>query len=146
MNFYEEELKQVLNLEILAGNVLVGANCIEKFTKLSSLCPFIGSQIDWSAFPEAIESHESRSDFQVGAFSDFFCKIIARHNLGGDLIYMGDGVTDFTLEAEKTIFLKYLNDIFSIPQHHYFLAKDFSWCMVFSFEGDMSFAFIKVNS
>jgi hypothetical protein len=143
MNFYEEELLKVLNVEILANKVIVSNDCLANFTELASFYPNVGSQIDWSAFPDAIVSHEPKADIQAAAFAEFFGRIFTQFDLGGYLIYMGDGVTDFVLTSEAAVFSKYLKEIFSIPQHHYFVAKDYSWCMVFSFEGDMSFTFVK---
>lgn len=140
MNSYEDDLMQFFANDIAAGNIVVLPDSTEYFMKLAAKFPFQGSKIDWEALPGSIEQMERRPRFQMEAFVHFFCNITTDCNLEGDIVYMGDSVTDFALKSRKEIFENFLRKIFEVPQHHYFVAVDFSWCMVFTFEGDMSFS------
>lgn len=138
-NYFEAELLDELSEDIASGNIHVLTSADEHFAALSARYPICGSKIAWSRIVGSIERSERRDDFEFDAFVDFFNEMIALNGLNGAVIYIGDGLINFALDSSIEIFSKKLKEIFSIPQHHYFLAPDYSWCMVFSMEGDMSY-------
>jgi hypothetical protein len=113
------------------------------FEKISETHPVVGSKIDWSR----LASHTCAKvwDLQQHAleFSKFFVRTSQAFPLGSEVIYAGDGLTDFSVHAPIHVIKDRLASIFSIPQHHYFLGADLPWCMCFTMEGDMDFAFPK---
>jgi hypothetical protein len=118
---------------------MIGPDSVEYFSRLAECYPVAGSKIQWSKVPDSIELSEKSDDLQQTAFSDFFGKIVARYGLNGQAIYMGDSAINFSLLSSVEEFARHLGALLSIPQHHYFVAADYSWCMVFTLEGDMSF-------
>jgi hypothetical protein len=55
--------------------------------------------------------------------------------LNGHVLYIGDSLTDFALAASVANMLQAL----PVPQHHYFVDANASWCMCMTTEGDMAF-------
>jgi len=138
-NYFEEQLIKDLHNEVIAGELLIEPESIEYFSRLAELYPVLGSKIQWSEVPGAIELKEESANLQLSAFSAFFKKMVEIHRLKGRVIYIGDSAINFSLLSSVDVFVKHLDAIFSIPQHHYFIAEDYSWCLVFTMEGDMSF-------
>lgn len=138
-NFFETELLKDLAAEIHAGSIEIVQDSSAYFSKLAECYPVLGSKIQWSKVPESIEQSEKSADLQLAAFSVFFEKMVSLHNLSGRVIYMGDSAISFSLISFVEKFAKHLNTLLSIPQHSYFVAADYSWCIAFALEGDMSF-------
>ncbi|WP_124350888.1 hypothetical protein [Pseudomonas chlororaphis] len=78
---------------------------------------------------------------KASAFSVFFQEVKLRYGLEGEVFYIGGGATDIVV-GDVEVFVKVLDCFVSIPQHHYFLADDYSWFICFSMEGDMGFNFL----
>jgi hypothetical protein len=111
MNFYETELAQLFadDIAIEAMNVFLDSN--EYFSKLAEHYPFLGSKINWAALLGSIELTENRSDFQIQSFCAFFHDVSRRYDLDAVFVYVGDSVTDFSLESKKEVFEKNLSSI-----------------------------------
>lgn len=142
MNAYEVDLIEALNDN--NGRVTWRHNGASKtFEEISRTYPVVGSKIDWSR----LASHTGAKvwDLQQHAleFSKFFVRTSQAFPLGSELIYAGDGLTDFSVHAPIDVIKHRLALIFSVPQHHYFLGVDLSWCMCFTMEGDMDFALLQ---
>jgi hypothetical protein len=140
MNDYE--------VDIIKSMDAIGGDCIyiengesEVFQKISEHYPAVGSKIDWNRFEGFVEEREWNLDLHGESFKRFFYEAVSRFGLTGDAIYVGDGLTDFSLYAPIDQFGLLLDAIFDVPHHHYFVSDDFSWCMCFTMEGDMNFAF-----
>ena len=56
-----------------------------------------------------------------------------------EILYFGDGLTNFVLSGKIIDFMENLDSIFDIPQHHYFTESQLSWCLCLTMEGDMFF-------
>ena len=142
MNAYEIEL-----IEALSDNSGVvtwshgGATKI--FNEILETYPVVGSKIDWSRLANHPEAKVSDLHLHALEFSKFFLRTSRSFSLGGGVTYVGEGLTDFSLHAPIGFIKHRLAAIFSVPQHHYFLGTGLSWCMCFTMEGDMDFAFIK---
>lgn len=139
-NYFEDELLQILGADVDAGIITIEPDCTDYFVKLTKCFPAAGTRIDWGSVPNSIDTWRDE-DLDESAFVKFFNQIVTSNNLNGPIVYMGDSNTEFALLTSVDVVSKYLKDILSIPQHHYLVAADFSWCMVFTFEGDMSFGY-----
>ena len=138
-NYFEVELLKHLHGAIEAGDILVEADSARHFSRLAQCYPVAGSKIRWSHLPGSIERHENAADRQLAAGCDFFGEMVALHGLTGQAVHIGDSAVEFALLASVGEFSRHLGALLSIPQHHYFVAADYSWCMVLGMEGGMSF-------
>ncbi|WP_157655781.1 hypothetical protein [Burkholderia ubonensis] len=140
-NFYESEVRRVLEKDFSSGALQIIGESSEIFKMLAISYPAIGSKIDWSEVPGAILAFEENDSLQVEKFIGFFDEIVAKYSLVGDVVYVGDSATDFSLKASVEKIRQILPELLDIPQHHYFVGSDFSWCMCLTMEGDMGFGF-----
>jgi hypothetical protein len=63
----------------------------------------------------------------------------ASFGLNGLVLYIGDTLTDFALAASVADMRQALPVLFEVPQHHYSVGANASWCMCMTMEGDMAF-------
>jgi len=140
-NFFEDGLRQALRNEIESHRIRELGDSSPFFEQLMKAFPVCGSKIDWDQVPDAIECVEEDRDLQVVQFAKFFDKVIQRYCLSGDVVYAGDGVTDFALGGLLECMREALPELLSVPQHHYLVAPDSSWCICFTMEGWMGFGF-----
>ena len=99
--------------------------------------PYVGSKIDW----KKVTNNVGDKDNEI----DFFLRIKSKFSLTGNVIYIGDSVTDFALIGSVEDIIKIFPKLLSIPQHHYFLDENFLWCFCFTTEGDVDFGFAQFN-
>jgi hypothetical protein len=76
---------------------------------------------------------------QIERFIDFFDEMRSRFDLAGPIFYAGDSATDFALEGAIETIRRVLPKIIDIPQHHYFVGPNCSWCLCMTMEGDIGF-------
>lgn len=103
--------------------------------------PASGSKIDWDRVPGSIERVEEDESLQSERFTAFFDEIVQRFRLAGDVVYVGDSATDFALAGSVECMRDALPETLAIPQHHYLIGPDSSWCLCFTMEGNMGFGF-----
>lgn len=140
MNYYEEEILNALE-GVESDVVCVEGGADEIFSRMLERYPVSGSKIDWARVEGSVEEVESNLDLQSQRFERFFRDVISRFGLKGEVVYVGDSLTDFSLCGSSDGFGGLVGAIFEVPQHHYFLGRDLGWCMCFSMEGCMSFGF-----
>jgi hypothetical protein len=139
MNYFEEELAQILAPEIERGNLELDPDLRKYIFGILQNFPICASRIAWQHVPGAIIEVASSRASELSDFRDFFDRIIRENSIGGKVIYVGDSLTDSAYIAHSNFFIRYYSDFLSIPHHHYFVPADFSWCVNFSFEGRMAF-------
>jgi len=140
MNYYEQEIINALAAG--KGNVVCTAGgADEVFTRVMERYPVHGSKIDWARVEGSVEEQEWNLDLHSQSFERFFRYAVSRFGLSGEVVYVGDDLTDFALSGSIEAFEGLLGAIFEVPHHHYFLGDDLDWCMCFSMEGSMSFGF-----
>lgn len=139
MNRYERDLRRVLKAQFDAGDLREVGDSDTVFAQRSKTYPASGAKIDWEHVPGAIESSEYDPSLQVERFVEFFEEMRSRFGLTGTVLYVGDSATDFVLEGSVEAFRRALPELVAIPQHHYFIGPDFSWCVCMTMEGDMGF-------
>jgi hypothetical protein len=139
LSTYEDDLRLALKAEFDAGNIREVANSDTVFAQLSKTYPASGSKIDWQRVPGAIECAEEDQSLQGERFVAFFEGMRSRFELTGPVLYVGDSATDFVLEGTVESFRRVLPELVAIPQHHYFIGPNFSWCLCLTMEGAMGF-------
>ena len=142
MNAYDIDLIKALNDN--SGRVTWRHGGAAKiFDEILETYPVVGSKIDWSRLANHSEAKVPALHLHVIEFSKFFLRMSRSFSSEGDIIYVGEGLTDFSLHAPIDVIKHRLAPIFSVPQNHYFLGIGLPWCMCFTMEGDMDFAFSK---
>jgi hypothetical protein len=140
-NFYEVELRKVLRADIEYHRIMEAGDSSPFFEQLGKAFPVIGSKIDWARVPGSIERVEEDEAVQREQFTKFFDEAMQTFRLSGDVVYVGDSATDFALAGSVDCVRRALPELLTVPQHHYLLGPDCSWCMCFTMEGDMGFGF-----
>ena len=108
---------------------------------LSKHFPFIGSRIDFSSLHnyKLVKSDQGKVSFDVVNFIQKLIeeKIFSKED---EIIYIGDSLTEVGYEFYLKDLLKVIPFIIDeIPQHHYFLSKDFKKIIYISFENEIEF-------
>jgi len=137
MPTYGDELLEALASPIEAGLIKVVSEG-PVAAGLEAAFPFSGSKIDWSAVAghdRAVETHPNEHT----DFLEFFARHARRLGAGNEAFYLCDGPWDFVLSATLFTFERHLPLFITVPAHHYFISQDFSWCMVYTMEGDIDF-------
>jgi hypothetical protein len=139
MSSYEDEIRQALKAEIDSSRLKEAGSAHDIFELLTKNYPTCGSKIDWKRVPGSIEYYEEDRSQQRTRFAEFFDEMCARFGLNGLVLYVGDGPLDFALAASTVDMRRALPVLFDVPQHHYFVGPNASWCMCMTMEGDMAF-------
>jgi hypothetical protein len=140
-NTHNDDLLEAVDTEISNGWIHVAPDSAEFFSKLGAKFPTLDSRIDWSKIPNAVTEYSENVEQQLNDFTSFFNKVVDDYGLQGSVIYAGDGATDSAFILSTNLFKTHIKAFLSIPQHHYVVAENFAWVMVFTFEGDMGFGF-----
>lgn len=141
MNFYESELRKVLRPAIDSGCLTEMGDSSSYFSQIMRHYPVDGSKIDWGLVPQSIERCEGEEALRAGRFVEFFDQMVGRFGLVGDVVYVGDSATDFALGGALNCMRDVLRELLAIPQHHYFVGPECSWCLCLTMEGYMGFGF-----
>ncbi len=140
-NFYENELRKSLRKEIESHRIRELGESSPFFAQLAKAYPARGSKIDWGRVPGSIERVEEDEALQAQRFVKFFDEVVQRFQLSGEVVYVGDSATDFALIGSLECMRAVLPELLAVPQHHYLVGPDSSWCACFNMEGDMGFGF-----
>lgn len=139
MSKYEDEIRQALKTEIDSGRFKEAGAADDVFELLTKNYPASGSKIDWKRVPGSIEYYEEDRSQERTRFVEFFDEMCARYGLNGLVLYVGDGPLNFALAASAVDMRRALPVLLDVPQHHYFVGPNASWCMCMTMEGDMAF-------
>lgn len=139
LSSYDDEIRQALKDRFGANQLCDVGEATTFFAELAKVFPLAGSRVDWNRVPGAVEQVEKDQAAQVDRFVEFFREMRRRFSLQGVVTYVGDSATRFAIQGSVDSFTAVARVLFSIPQHHYFVGPDCSWCMCFTFEGDMAF-------
>ncbi|TPJ29423.1 hypothetical protein [Mesorhizobium sp. B2-7-2] len=135
MTVYDDEIRESLEALFLSGELVDLGDSSHFFRLLERSFPVSGSKIDWIKLPKrATKGTEDDLDF-----ARFFEEIASEQELFGDVIYVGDSLTDLALKSHIDIMIDILPLLIEIPQHHYFIDSEYRWCICLSMEGDMDF-------
>lgn len=146
MSTYQDDLRLALKTEFDANQLREIGDAAAVFDSLSKAYPTKGSKIDWKRVPGAIECVEEDKSLQLERFLEFFDEMCSRFDLAGTVHYAGDSATDFTLEGSVEVLRRVLPKLVEVPQHHYFIGQNCSWCVCLTMEGDMGFGRVAETS
>lgn len=140
-NFYEAELRRALQAALESNRIKELGDSSPFFAQLMKTYPASGSKIDWDRVPGSVERFDDEEAIQAVQFTEFFDEIVHKFCLAGDVIYVGDSATDFALTGSMECVREALPELLAVPQHHYLIGPESSWCMCFTMEGGMGFGF-----
>ena len=138
---YDEEIADSLREQNLERRFTTTENSMDLFSRLREEFPASGSRIQWDEVPGAVEEFSKSRESELADFRRFFFRIVREKELKGEMIYIGDSLTERCYVCEVQDFEKVVEIFLEIPQHHFLIGKDFRWCMSFMFEGYMGFGF-----
>lgn len=139
MTTFEDEIREALRAEFDTGSLKEAGTADEIFRLIKDRYPISGSKIDWRRVPGAIRCFEDIKSKRPERFIRFFDEACAQFELKGPVFYAGDSATDFALAGSIQSMRRALPELIDIPQHHYFVGPNASWCFCFTMEGDMDF-------
>jgi len=137
---FEEELILSLDELIKSGDVVVEKSSDKYFAQLGTSFPTFGSKIDWEEVPGSVEENV-KDDEYIESCLKFFTRICAEYGIKGRVVLVGDSALSCALIMSVEVLKRCIKNVLEIPQHHYIFPKDFSWCISFTMEGDMTFGF-----
>ncbi|ESZ87682.1 MAG: hypothetical protein Q27BB25_08010 [Blastomonas sp. CACIA14H2] len=137
MSFHQHELLETLSSPIAADIIKVFHPDSTFIQRFETAFRFEGSKIRWDLTRDHISLTEVQVDF--GVFRSFFSERGRELGSGRTAIYLNDGLVDCALTAPLFAFERHLNEIISIPAHHYFVADNLEWCMAYTIERDIDF-------
>jgi hypothetical protein len=140
-NFYDTELRKVLRAELEGSRIRELGDSSPVFAQIATAYPITGSKIDWRRVPGSIELVEEDEVMRVEEFIGFFDEVVQKFSLSGDVVYVGDSATECAFAGSLEYMRAVLSKLLAIPQHHYLVGADVSWCVSFTMEGDMGFGF-----
>lgn len=139
MSSYDEEILTEFKDEFDSETFRRLGDVAGIFRELARFYPSRGSKIDWERIPGAIDVQMKQGGEYVSEFIKFFNETCDRESLMGAAIYVGDSNTDIAIEADIGDMRSAVPFLAEIPQHHYFISSNYSWCMCITMEGDMGF-------
>ncbi|EPS0981725.1 hypothetical protein ACVBOS_001173 [Vibrio vulnificus] len=137
---YEEELLSELKNSISNGKIKVEDDSGKYFSELGQSYPTFGSKIDWDEIENSVVKDATEEDCDA-QFVSFFKTVSLENSLQGECIVIGDSAIDKALRMDINTLESVLLNIVEIPQHHYIVASDLSWCMTYTMEREMAFGF-----
>jgi hypothetical protein len=145
-NGYDEDLD--IEIKDVLGDAprVAPFNASPYFEKLAMIMPLQGSRLDWDRVPNARVAFTPIGEQQTADFETFFKQAVLDFSLTQDVIHLSDGGPELARRLPMSEMVKTLDPFLSIPHHHFFIDDNFSWCMVFTFEGEMGFGFIPARA
>ncbi|WP_024513228.1 hypothetical protein [Bradyrhizobium sp. ARR65] len=140
MSTYEQDIRRALKAELGSGCLREIGPAEDIFDLLRKAYPLSGSKIDWRLVPGAVECTAGDGLKQISRFLRFFDEMCSRFELSGPVIYVGDSATEFALAGSLETMRRVSSVLIEIPQHHYFVGPNASWCICLTMENDLDFA------
>lgn len=137
---FEDDLLSELNNFISNGKIKICDDNGKYFLELSQAYPICGSKIDWDKVDKSVVSYATGENCDA-QFIDFFKAMVHEYNLREKCVVIGDSAIDKALLMDISTLNTVLQKIIEIPQHHYILASDYSWCLTFTMEQEMAFGY-----
>jgi hypothetical protein len=139
MSGYEADIREALKWEFESGALKDIGSSDGVFELIAKAYPLSGSKIDWSNVRGALTCVEDVDSRRSERFIEFFDDICARFGLTGPVLYVGDSATGFALAGSIPAIRCALPVLIDVPQHHFFIGPNASWCFCFTMEGDIDF-------
>lgn len=139
MTYFDDELRRRLSRYFSCGLLTELGPDSAFLGRLESSFPFSHSRIDWSKLPYFIERYEYDPTKHVVFFSSHFRKMVEAEGLVGEVIYFGDNATEISIIGDVSAYEEAIEVLMELPQHHFLVDRDFTWCMSMTMEGDAAF-------
>jgi hypothetical protein len=138
-NFLEKLAPSMTN-----GRIVVEYDMDKYFDQIEASFPIYGSKIEWDEVDGSVEEL-ARLEFYSADCTNFFNKMTEQfiQNPDSKVVLLGDSAMDYALLTSLKNVPEVLEKMLELPQHHFIVANNFSWCISFSMEGDMAFGFAK---
>ena len=138
-NYWDQQVLNAMWQALEEGQLTINHEVDALFDSLESAFPVAGSKIDWNEVPGSVYL------FSQGAkqadFEHFYHANAIRMGLRTPAFYLSDAALSFAIGGDVGSIGQHLPAILENPEHHYFAAQDFSWCMALTMEGDLNFGF-----
>ncbi len=131
---YEEELRLELKPGIDNGDIVVIEDASAIFARIDEVFTFAGSYIDWETLCNVTEEKMDPDAFESSCYR-FFKQICGSKVADEKLYYINDSAFDMGLSMSIKTAIEAFPKIIDLPQHHYFVAENFTWCMCFNMLG-----------
>jgi hypothetical protein len=141
LSTFDDEARIQLSQEFTSGVLRYIGDSIPIFRMLADKYPISGSKIAWSNVHGAIHERNCNGQREVEQFAAFVTGRKLNSTLAADVIYIGDGLTDFAVEGSLENIIAALPILINVAQHHYLIGPKFCWCACWTMEGDMDFGF-----
>jgi len=105
------------------------------WAKVREHFPTAGSKIDWGRVRDHRAIPHRTRDPAVAA--SFFDKEVNELDSRLRGFYLNDSSIDFAIRTSFAELKSHICRLFDLPQHNYVVSDDFSWCFVFTMEGDV---------
>ena len=105
---------------------------------VSSRLPFVGTGVDWS---RVIGSHRHWFAESDDEMSSVVAEFVSAVRDRGAAIHVGDSLSPFAVRVTRDNLVSALLMLLEIPEHHYLVSDDRTWCGVFRTEGDVDLIF-----
>lgn len=99
--------------------------------------PFVGTAVDWSRV-RATRRHwlvDSEDDLPA-VVNDLFAAL----PVSDGVVHVGDSLSPCAVRIPQGQLRNVLPRLLEVPEHHYLVADDGTWCAVFRLEGDVDLA------
>jgi hypothetical protein len=97
--------------------------------------PVVGTKIDWVHVQGRHNHWTVHDDERLVAMA--IREICDRVHSGSVVEHVGDGLSSFGVSFGEVEATSVVGSLLEIPEHHYFLARDRSWLVVVTTEGDL---------
>jgi hypothetical protein len=139
VNAYELDIRRALDVEFDSEHLIAIGAAMEIYSLLNEAYPSGGSKIDWERVPSSVRCIEDDGLEAADRFLKFFDEMCSRFKLSGPVIYVGDSLTTFALAGSIETIRRISPVLIEVPQHHYFVGPNASWCICLTMEGDLDF-------
>jgi len=143
----EEELREELERENPGATITVERTSSGYFDMLQKRFPVRGSKIDWGRVPTAQvrRADTANSEKYFDEAARFTQEILDSEQLDLEchVIVVGDSAMEGAFRMPLWALRSSLRSILRMPQHTYVLDPDAAWCLVFTMEGDLCFAYAR---
>ncbi|MEK7425555.1 MAG: hypothetical protein AAB131_17140 [Actinomycetota bacterium] len=102
--------------------------------------PFVGSAVEWSRV-RGDHRHwfAAANDDMTAVVVDFLAAVAG---FASGVVHVGDSLSPVSVRIAPGQLGDVLDALLEIPEHHYFVAEDRTWCGVFRMEGDVDLALL----
>jgi hypothetical protein len=100
--------------------------------------PFVGTGVDWARVVGSHRHWFAESDDDISTIVVEFLSAVRNR---GDVTHIGDALSPCDVRITSDEMGKVLPALLEIPEHHYLVSDDRTWCGVFRIEGDVDLVF-----